>query len=157
MRSEPDWLSLASEDSLMAPIGVETTGLDGDVAPAFITLAVGGEVHRFAHMNAPAPSAADLAPQLVGRYRVPDMDATACIAHTGDTLRLHIQGPYGRRTLRLQPLSMDLITITTDGVPSSTPTVGVIRIDRDADRVLGLRLEEGRTRGLRFTRECPGA
>lgn len=153
LRSKLGRLSLASEDSMMAPISIKTTGLDGDVAPAFITLTVGASVHRFAHMNAPAPSAADLAPQLEGRYRVPDMDATACIARTGDTLRLHVQGPYGRRSLRLQPLSTDLFMIASDGQPSSTPTVGVIRIDRDADRVLGLRLEEGRTRGLRFVRE----
>ncbi|MNX95475.1 D-aminopeptidase [compost metagenome] len=157
LRSELGRLSLASEDSMMAPISIKTTGLDGDVAPAFITLTVGGSVHRFALMNTPAPSAADLAPQLEGRYRVPDMDATACIARTGDTLRLHVQGPYGRRTLRLQPLSTDLFMIASDGQPSSTPTVGVIRIDRDADRVLGLRLEEGRTRGLRFIREYPDA
>jgi D-aminopeptidase len=99
-----------------------------------------------------APSAADLAPQLVGDYRVPDLKATARVALNGERLVLHIQGQHGQVDMHLKPLSADVMSCVAADPMLAAYGGGLVNVDRRGSDVIGLRMDNLRTRHIRLFR-----
>lgn len=145
------WLGL--EDLAINPVVIDLSSLQGDAALATLTLSEGGRPEVFARLPERPPSMAELAPQLIGDYRVPDLAASARIElnGAGDELLLRILGEGGRHALRLTPLSTEVLAWTSTD-PLLAPVRGVLNVERAEGRVVGLRLDTVRTRHLRLMR-----
>jgi D-aminopeptidase len=144
---------LPSQDIAAGPVELDAAGCDGNTAPARITIADGGHpqvMHRLVAEE--APSAADLAPQLVGDYRVPDLKATARIALNGERLVLHIQGQHGQVDMHLKPLSADVMSCVAADPMLAAYGGGLVNVDRRGSDVIGLRMDNLRTRHIRLFR-----
>ena len=146
------------EDSALSPLALSLEELAGGTAPPVLTLDDGGHLLRCVLLSEQAPSSASLAPALIGRYRVPDLRIEVPVEVEGEgpsaqiLVRLH--GPHGYGVYRLEPLSSDvMMAMPTDGLFSGMGGASVVNIDRDGDRVVGLRLDAPRLSHLRFIRE----
>ena len=151
---------LACEDAAMNPVTVALGEIDGDSAPDVIAVDDGGHWLRCERLPDSPPGDAALAPALSGRYRLPDLEADAQVALEGDgeeaRLVIRLQGAYGRSAYRLQPLSDDVLqAIPLDALMAAIGGGGIVNVDREGGRVVGLRLDAPRLRRLRFTRESP--
>ncbi|HKX94455.1 MAG TPA: serine hydrolase domain-containing protein [Methylibium sp.] len=149
---------LPCEETALNPLSVALGQLAGEAAPDVITISDGGHLLRCERLPEQPPSSAALAPTLVGRYRVPDLQTSARIdiEDEGGTVHLvvRLQGTHGRSAYRLQPLSSEvLLAMPADALFAGIGGAGVINIEREADRVTGLRLDASRLRRLHFIRE----
>jgi hypothetical protein len=96
------------------------------------------------------PAVAEAGVPLLGRYRVPDLDAQAVIAFEGEALVLRIASPFGPNVLRLTPWAPDLFAWNPDGPLAAMG--GTLAVARHQGRPGGLRLHTLRTRHLHFQR-----
>ena len=149
---------LACEDIALNPVALALAQIAGAMAPDTITISDGGHLLRCERLPDTPPTSAALAPALAGRYRVPDLGTDAHIELEGDDdgaqLVMRLQGAHGRAAYRLQPLSAGVLLATPlDALSAAMGGGGVVNIERDGDRVIGLRLDAPRLRRLRFTRE----
>jgi CubicO group peptidase (beta-lactamase class C family) len=146
------------EDSALSPLALSLEELAGKTVPQVLTLDDGGRLLRCALLPEQAPSIASLAPSLVGRYLAPDLAIEVPVEIEGEgadmqvVVRLH--GPHGRSAYRLEPLSSDvMLALPTDGLFAGMGGASIVNIDREGDRVVGLRLDAPRLSRLRFIRE----
>ena len=158
LRRAGDAALLACEDSALNPVTVALDQLSASTAPDTITISDGGHLLRCTRLPALPPTVAALAPALVGRYQVPDLATDAQLALEGDgaaaQLVVRLQGAHGRSAYRLQPLSTDVLLATPlDTLLAAIGGGGIVNVDRDGERVIGLRLDATRLRHLRFNRE----
>jgi hypothetical protein len=159
LRREGAHAVLASEDSALNPVSIALDQLQGDVAPAALTISDGGHLLHCEQLpDAPPADAADLGQQLSGRYRAPDLEADARIDGDRTSITLALQGPRGHNSYRLKPLSADvLLAEALDPMLAAIGGNGVVNVDREGARVTGLRLDTTRLRQLRITRVKDGA
>ncbi len=158
LRRAGDHAQLACEDVALNPVDLALAQIAGASAPDTITLSDGGHLLRCVRLPDTPPTSAALAPALAGRYRVPDLETDAHIELEGDDdgaqLVMRLQGAHGRAAYRLQPLSADvLLAAPLDALFAALGGGGVVNVEREGDRVIGLRLDAPRLRRLRFTRE----
>lgn len=145
---------LACEDIALNPVAVALDQITGDTAPDAITISDGGHPLRCERLPDTPPTTAALAPALAGRYRVPDLATDAHLAFAGDELTLRLRGEHGRSVYRLQPLSATvLLAMPLDALHAAIGGGGILNLEREGDRVVGLRLDTPRLRRLRFVRE----
>ena len=159
LRREGGEAVLASEDSALNPVSIALEQLDGDTAPAMLTISDGGHLLRCERLpDMPSVDIGDLGRQLAGRYRAPDLEADALIELDGDLITLQLQGRQGRNAYRLKPLSADvLLAEALDPMLGAIGGSGLVNVDREAGHVVGLRLDTTRLRQLRITREKDAA
>lgn len=153
LRDGPKGPWLPGQDIAAGPVELDPSGCDGKTAPARITMADGGHpqvMHRLVPEE--APTAVDLAPQLVGAYRAPDLRATARIVLKGDVLVLHVQGPDGHVDMLLKPLSTEVLSCTAADPMLAIYGAGWANIERSGSQVIGLRMDNLRTRHIRLFR-----
>ena len=144
-------LQVELEILALGPIALPAAALarEGE-PPATLEISEAGRVERFERLPATPPAASQLGRGLLGRYRAPDLAATALLRLDGEQLRLDVLGPYGRHTLLLQPWSDEVLGWQEKGSPSMC---GALTLERGADRrVQALRIDTVRTRGLRLER-----
>ncbi len=153
LRDAADGLRLGVEDLAIGPIEIVLPQTPDAPAPATLTLKEGGHPHQFVALPEVAPTFAELAPQLVGTYRVPDLDASARIDLEGEALHLRILGSGGRHSLRLEALSPEVLAWSSADPQLSAVVRGILNVERAGGRVVGLRLDSVRTRHLRLLRE----
>lgn len=147
---------LASEDSALNPVLISLDQLKVDAAPDTIIISDGGHLLRCERLPDAPP--ADLGPQLVGRYRAPDLEADARVELEGESITLHLQGLQGRSGYRLKPLSADvMLAEPLDPMLAAIGGCGLVNVERAAGRVTGLRMDTTRLRQLRITREQEAA
>lgn len=145
------WLGVV--DMATSAFEVELEGVDPARAPDTLAVRDGGRQLRFRRVAEAAPEVAALAPQLVGTYRSPDLDADALIAFDGALLTLTVQGRHGQLRFRLQPVSdAVLLIVPTDPLLAALANSNVVNLERAGGRVVGLRIDSIRTRHMRFTR-----
>lgn len=127
--------------------------LDPQRAPERLAFREAGPTRELERLPDTPPEAASLAESLGGDYTSADLDATAQNALVDGTLRLTVQGRHGQLITVLTPLSADVMFAAhIDPVLASFGKV-VLNVAREAGRVVGLRLNTARTRGLRFQRQ----
>lgn len=118
-------------------------------APATLVCEEAGTRHRLERL-ADAPPLADAGRPLVGRYRAPDLNATAAIAFEDGRLLLRIAGEHGPSVLDLTPLSGDVFGWKYGG--DLAPLGGTLVVERAGGRVPGVRLHTLRTRHMHLQR-----
>jgi len=147
-----DFLDLASNR-----IDIDLEGVDtSTTAPQDLSLHEGGLSQRLHKLPDTPPDPAALAPQLCGRYRSPDLDASAQIElSAAGLLLMTIHGRHGQMQGRLKPLSDAVMIITpTDPLLAAMSPGSLVNIERRADgQAVGLRYDSARTRHLRFQHE----
>lgn len=155
LREREGGLWLGFLDLALNGIDIDLAGVDSSQAPQTLTLREGGETQQLQKLPHTPPDAAALAPQLCGRYRSPDLDASAQIEFGAEGLLLVIQGRYGRMVGTLKPLSDDVMLITpVDPLLAALGAGSLINIERQHEgAVTGLRYDSMRTRRLSFVRE----
>ncbi len=137
-------------------IDIDLEGVDTSTAPPQdLTLREGGPLQRLHRLPEASPDPAALAPQLCGRYRSPDLDATAQIERDAAGLLMTIYGRHGQMQGRLKPLSDAVMILTpVDPLLAAMSPGTLVNIERRADgQATGLRYDSMRTRRLRFQRE----
>lgn len=153
LRDAAGGLRLGVEDLPIGPIEIVLPQAPDAPPPATLTVREGGHPHQFMALPDAAPTVAELAAQLVGAYRVPDLDASARLDLEGEALHLRILGSAGRHTLRLEALSSEVLAWCSADPLLSAVVRGVLNVERAGGRVVGLRLDSVRTRHLRLVRE----
>lgn len=111
--------------------------------------------HRESYVRLPesGPAAADLAQELVGRYRYPDFGIDLAVVLDEGSLWLDLLPTSGHSRFKLQPLSADVFAMvftSTAFIPY--PSMGSLTVERKAGKVTGLWLNSMRTRNLRVER-----
>ena len=148
------WLGVV--DMATSALEVDLSGLDPAHAPDLLEVRDGGRLLRLRRVSELAPTAAALAPGVVGAFRSADLDAGGQIDFDGTTLSFTVQGRHGQLRYRAQPVSDDVMLIVpTDPLLAALANSNVLNLDRAAgpgSPVVGLRVESIRTRHLRFTR-----
>ncbi|MDH0868284.1 serine hydrolase [Mitsuaria sp. GD03876] len=120
-------------------------------APERLFMTEAGTLRALRRVPPRAPTVADAAAGLLGRYRAPDLDAQARIVRDGDALRLEIDGPWGGHALALEPLTADLFKATFP-TPMAITYGASLEVERDGTRAVTLRLSSWRSRRVRFDR-----
>lgn len=142
---------LACEDIALNPVTIALDQLAGDTAPAAITLSDGGHLLRCERLPDRAPPSAEIAAAVAGLYRVPDLETDARVELEGDRIVMRLQGAQGRMAYRLTPLSADVLLMEpADALLAAIGGVAIVNLDREAGRVVGLRMDGTRLRHLRF-------
>jgi len=137
-------------------IDIDLEGVDTSTEPPQdLTLSEAGQLQRLHRLPDTLPDPAVLAPLLCGRYRSPDLDASAQIELGAEGLLMTIQGRHGQMKGRLKPLSDAVMIITpTEPLLAAMSPGSLVNIERRADgRATGLRYDSARARHLRFQRE----
>jgi D-aminopeptidase len=144
-------LRLPFEKVVAGPFIFETAGnKPTDTAPDWLVMTEGGNPVDLARMDT-APSAADMAKELIGRYYAPDLGAHVGITFKDGKLELEIVGDYGRAGYVLTPVSPDLYVWVFSA--ATFPLRGALRVERQGNAVVALYLETLRTRALKLVRE----
>ncbi|MBB1602026.1 hypothetical protein A9977_18475 [Variovorax sp. UMC13] len=145
------WLDL--QDLPTNDLVLDASDIDPQRTPDTLVLHEGGQPRRFERMAETAPDVAALAGQLCGDYTSPDLDATARMALVDGTLMFMVQGRHGMHACAVTPLSADVMTLV-----STDPVLGqmgrsILNVEREAGRVVGLRLDTSRSRNIHFARQ----
>ena len=154
LRRNGDRLELPIETMALGPYGVTLASLAaGAAAPDSIDVKDGAASERYQRLPATPPTAADVAADLVGSYVSAEADASGTLALGADNqLEMRMQGRVGSLTYKVQPLSGDVLRL--QATDPTLPLMVIASVDRKAGKVTGMRLNSGRTRGLRFTRSA---
>ena len=149
------WLGL--QDLPVNDLVLDAGDIDPQRAPDTLVLHEGGQPRRFERMGEAVPDAASLAAQLCGDYTSADLDATAQVALADGTLLLTVQGRHGQHVCALTALSADLMTLASTDPVLAQMGASVLNVEREAGRVVGLRLSTLRTRNIYLARQEPRA
>ena len=149
------WLGL--QDLPVNDLVLDAGDIDPQRAPDTLVLHEGGQPRRFERMGEAVPDAASLAAQLCGDYTSADLDATAQVALADGTLLLTVQGRHGQLVCALTALSADLMTLASTDPVLAQMGASVLNVEREAGRVVGLRLSTLRTRNIYLARQEPRA
>ena len=112
--------------------------------------------HRETYMRLPdaVPTTAELAAELVGRYRFAELGVEMQVKLDAGELWLDLQPASGRSRMKLQPLGMDVFKALYD---SSTfipyPANGSVAFERKDGKITGLWINGVRTRNL-WVKRC---
>ncbi len=109
--------------------------------------------HRESYVRLPEPEArptsADLAQQLVGRYRYPDFGIDFAVVLDEGVLWLDLLPTSGRSRFKLEPLTDEVFAMTfTSTAFIPYPVTGSLVVERKAGKVTGFWLNSIRTRNL---------
>lgn len=149
------WLGL--QDLPVNDLVLDASDIDPQRAPDTLVLHEGGQPRCFERMGETAPDAASLAAQLCGDYASADLDATAQVALADGALLLTVQGRHGQHVCALTALSADLMTLVSTDPVLGQMGASTLNVEREAGRVVGLRLSTLRTRNIYFARQEPRA
>ncbi|MGJ7612093.1 MULTISPECIES: serine hydrolase domain-containing protein [unclassified Variovorax] len=149
------WLGL--QDLPVNDLVLDAGDIDPQRAPDTLVLHEGGQPRRFERLGEAVPDAASLAAQLCGDYTSADLDATAQVALADGTLLLTVQGRHGQHVCALTALSADLMTLASTDPVLAQMGASVLNVEREAGRVVGLRLSTLRTRNIYLARQEPRA
>lgn len=145
------WLGL--QEISASDIALDASLIDPKSAPDVLAVTEGGQPRRFERIAGPAPEVSGFAPQVSGTFFSAAMDASATIATRNEQLVMRVQGRYGFVESVLTLVSEDVALLTsTDPVLAKLGKI-VLSFDREAGRVVGLRMNTARSRNLRFVRQ----
>ncbi|MDN3923197.1 serine hydrolase domain-containing protein [Roseateles violae] len=113
-----------------------------------LTMFDAGTAIRFKRLPAQRPSSLEAGKDLIGSYRVADLDATARVEAEGEQLLLHIDTNVGTRSSVLEALSDHVFGVAVrDPV---FPARYAMTVDRSRTGRPAFELDGGRTRHVRF-------
>jgi CubicO group peptidase (beta-lactamase class C family) len=156
LRDEGAQLRLPFEDMALGPFVLKTSQLATDGAPPQqLDLCEAGRNECFDLLPDPPPALAEAGADLPGRYRSADLAAEATVRWQGEQLLLQIHGAHGGNLISLQAFSPEVFGCRELDAASLQPRSAVLRVQRQAGRVTGFRIDTPRTRHLRFERQTP--
>ncbi len=120
-----------------------------------IDVEICGRRETYQRLPAQPPAVGDLAAELAGRYRLADFDVPVEIKYQQDTLVLDLCSRYHPCTLRLTPVSTDVLLVTATLFGASGQ--GTVVVQRQDGVVTGFLFSLQRILNLRFLREDAGA
>jgi D-aminopeptidase len=151
VREEPGQLCLDFSRIVTGPYRIAMEPLEpGATTPSSLQLEDAGTVRILERLPATPPPLAQAGQALVGRYRAPDLDAEAQVVFDGEALLLRVASPFGPNVLRLTAYSADIFGWQFTGPLAALG--GTLHVERNGDRVSGLRLNTLRTRHMHFQR-----
>lgn len=143
-------------ETATSSVEIDLSGVDAAQAPEALEVREGGELMRLRLVPETAPTAAALAPGLVGDFRSADLDAGGQIEADDAGLSFTVQGRHGQLRYRAHPVSDEvMLLVPTEPLLAALANSNVLNLDRAAgpgSPVVGLRVESIRTRHLRFAR-----
>lgn len=132
-------------DSSFGPVTVHHTS-----STAAIEVEICGQSESYARLPEIAPTAAELAAQLLGNYRLADFDTTVRIVLEQDALYIDLDSRYHPNRIALTPFSSEVLlcTVTVLGAPVQ----GIVTLERREGAVVGFFFSLQRTWNLHFLR-----
>ncbi|MDP9140178.1 MAG: beta-lactamase family protein [Pseudomonadota bacterium] len=126
----------------------------GETPATALDVHIHGDLERFERLPGTAPSAADLAPALCGRYRFAEFGTEVEILIKDGKLQLDLLPEFGLARWEIEPLSADVLGcgIFHTVPPMPLPNLATIVVDRQDDKVSGFWISNDRTRNIRFDR-----
>ncbi|HVT35596.1 MAG TPA: serine hydrolase domain-containing protein [Nevskiaceae bacterium] len=139
----------AAMDSLLIPQPPKGTD-----APARMEVRIAGRSETFERLAQTPPGAAELAPQLVGRYCYTEFGSELAIALVDGKLCLDFLPHYGRAQWELEPQSENVLTggIFHSVPPQPVPVASTVVVERESGKVRGVWLMSERFSNLWFER-----
>lgn len=127
---------------------------EGNTPPAVLDVHIVGEREQFERLPDTPPTAEELAPALVGRYRYAGFAAELEIVFMDGKLFIDFQPAFGMARWELEPLSAEVIGCGTlhSIPPQPLPTFASLSMDRRDGRVSGFWISMDRARNVRFDR-----
>lgn len=134
-------------DSSAGPLAVHALPESDDTQ---IDIEICGKRETYTRLPAPPPTAGELAPQLVGDYRLADLDVPLRLVFEQGELYVDLDSRYQPARLRLTPFSDEVLLFTANILGS--PVQGTISIERRDGVVSGFYFNLQRTWNLYFAR-----
>ena len=128
---------------------VEFTLPESGSRPEQLEISDSGHAETYVRLPDAPPALAELAPELVGRYRYADMGVDLQVKLQDGELWLDLQPAAGRSRMKLQPLGMGVFRALYDSsafIPY--PANCSVVFERQSGRVTGLWINSSRTRNL---------
>lgn len=127
-----------------------------DAPPGELTFRDNGHAESFLRLPEDPPTATELAPGLVGRYRYTELDVEVALVLEANALYLDLLPPHGISRFRLEPFSSAVFGMAlTASAPLPYPCLGTLAVERQGNTVSGLWLNSARTRNLWLERLSP--
>lgn len=144
---------LAIPDGPMSMLEIRSLP-DGSIPPAVLDVHIAGELEHFERLPDIPPTAENLAPALVGRYRYAGFEAELEIVFRDGKLFIDFLPEIGMARWELEPLSPDLLGCgTLHSIPAQPlPTLASLSIYRKDGKVDGFWISMDRVRNVRFDR-----
>jgi D-aminopeptidase len=142
--------SLCAE-SLVGPVVLHAVPSPLQEKPERIELSNCGEREVFERLPEATPAAESIAETLVGHYQLEDFDTPVNIVFEDRVLWIDLLSRYQSTRMRLQPLSSDVLHLSSSFL--GTPFSAIVVVERDdAGGVNGFCMTSPRTWNLRFRR-----
>lgn len=127
---------------------------EGKTPPASLDVHITGELERFERLPDTPPTAAELAPDLVGRYRYTEFGSELEIVLKDGKLFIDFLREVGTSFWELEPFSADVLGCgTVHTIPVMlVPTPAAMSLDRKDGKVVGFWISMDRVRNVRFER-----
>lgn len=153
LRDDGEELSVPFEEMAIGPFVLSTSQMAAEGAPPpQLELYEAGRRERFNLLPEAPPPLAEAGAPLVGSYLSQDLAAEASIHWHGDELRLQIHGAHGGNLIALRAFSADVFGCQEIDPNSLQARSAVLRVEREAGRIAGFRIDTPRTRHLWFER-----
>ena len=143
---------LASPDGPMSRI--EIRRLPEGEKPASLDVHITGDLERFERLPDTPPTAAELAPQITGRYRYTEFGTELAIVLSDGKLFMDFQPDIGSARWELEPFSAEVLGCGAfhSVPPIPLPQQASLVLDRESGKVTGFWLSMDRVRDVRFDR-----
>jgi CubicO group peptidase (beta-lactamase class C family) len=139
-------------DSLVGPVVLHIAASVTE-KPASIELSNCGEREVFERLPEPLPAVESLAGDLVGHYRLADFDTPVAIVFEDQVLWIDLLSRYQATRLRLEPLSGDVLRLSSSLL--GVPFTAIVVLERDiSGAVSGFSMTSPRTWHLQFRRSA---
>jgi CubicO group peptidase (beta-lactamase class C family) len=127
---------------------------EGGAAPATLDLHIVGEPQSFERLPDAPPTAAELAADLVARYRNAEFGFEVAIVFKDGKLGIDLLPQYGMALWELEPLSADVLACgqLRANPPSPLPSFASLALERKDGKVIGFWLSTERELDSRFDR-----
>ncbi len=126
----------------------------GQAPPSSLDVHIVGDLENFVRLPDLPPSAAELAPELVGRYRYSEFGTEMEVLFKDNKLFLDYLPDYGLAQWELTPFSTDVLGCgILHTIPASAqPNSASMMLDRRDGKVIGFWISADRARNIRFDR-----
>ncbi|HEY1075309.1 MAG TPA: serine hydrolase domain-containing protein [Fontimonas sp.] len=126
----------------------------GEAPAATLDVHICGDLERFERLPETAPTSAELAPALCGRYRFAEFGTEVEVVLRDGKLQLDLLPEYGLARWEVEPLSADILAcgIFHTVPPMPLPNLATLIVDRQDGAVKGFWISNDRTRDIRFDR-----
>ena len=137
-------------DSGSGPLALRYEAPQAGAAVTQLDLDLCGVADTLVRLPDQPPTPGELAPALVGEYRLDDFDTKVEVIFEQEVLHIDLRSRYNPCRMRLDPISGEVFNFSSRML--GTPVQGTVVFARSGGRVSGFFLSTARSRNLHFSR-----